>query len=434
MIRILVRTIVMICALTATARAEVSIDWVPVGPAAFELGSGLGVTPAGYYFHMGQYEITNAQYADFLNAVASSDPNGLYNANMGTAPRGGITQSGPDGSFVYAVRPNMGNKPVNFVGGADAFRFVNWLGNGQPAGPQDVLTTEDGTYDMSIPIENIRRKGSHPTFILPQFREWLTAGYTDHESVGAGPDYLWLYPMRADSNPTIASSDATGNIANPGPNVANYSSGADWSGQDGNVTTVGSAGPASSSYFGTFDQGGNVAEIIEDSSMGHSPLAVGGSYASPASSLEGTYPQTPIPAMESAEIGFRVALVPCRPTADFDGDDDVSGLDINFAAHILISAVYDCRFDYDSNLVIDGLDVQVFADTLLSGCPANEIALSDGNGDTVCLSPCSSGLIWRADPGIPDLGRCCPYTKLLNPDPDLNGDPSGDGGTCEDFE
>ena len=39
--------------------------------------------------------------------------------------------------------------------------------------------------------------------------------------------------------------------------------GADWNGQDGNVTTVGTAGAGSASFYGTFDQGGNVWEWNE---------------------------------------------------------------------------------------------------------------------------------------------------------------------------
>lgn len=51
-----------------------------------------------------------------------------------------------------------------------------------------------------------------------------------------------------------------GDISNPGANVANYGNGADWNGLVGNVTTVGSAGPLSYSFYGTADQAGNVFE------------------------------------------------------------------------------------------------------------------------------------------------------------------------------
>ena len=41
-----------------------------------------------------KYEVTNAQYAEFLNAVAAADPNGLYNTEMNGDANGGITRSG----------------------------------------------------------------------------------------------------------------------------------------------------------------------------------------------------------------------------------------------------------------------------------------------------------------------------------------------------
>ena len=61
--------------------------------------------------------------------------------------------------------------------------------------------------------------------------------------------------------PTVATANATGDISNPGTNVANYDLGADWNGQNGNVTTVGTAGADSASFYGTFDQGGNVCGV-----------------------------------------------------------------------------------------------------------------------------------------------------------------------------
>ena len=44
-------------------------------------------------YRISKHEVTNDQYAEFLNNVAASDPNDLFNANMD------ITQSGSSGSF-----------------------------------------------------------------------------------------------------------------------------------------------------------------------------------------------------------------------------------------------------------------------------------------------------------------------------------------------
>ena len=35
-----------------------------------------------YTYRIAKYEVTNAQYAEFLNAKAATDPLGLYNPNM----------------------------------------------------------------------------------------------------------------------------------------------------------------------------------------------------------------------------------------------------------------------------------------------------------------------------------------------------------------
>ena len=43
-----------------------------------------------YVYWMSKYEVTNAQYVQFLNAQAASDPLGLYDTNMGTSSYGGI--------------------------------------------------------------------------------------------------------------------------------------------------------------------------------------------------------------------------------------------------------------------------------------------------------------------------------------------------------
>src|SRR5262245_31718927 len=49
-------------------------------------------------------EVTNTQYVAFLNAVAASDPVGLYNTSMGFNSRGGIVRSGSSGSYTYSVK------------------------------------------------------------------------------------------------------------------------------------------------------------------------------------------------------------------------------------------------------------------------------------------------------------------------------------------
>ncbi len=84
-----------------------------------------------YAYNIGKYEVTNAQYAEFLNAKAQTDTYSLYNASMASC---GITRSGSAGSYNYGVTGGLGNRPVVYVSWFDAARFTNWLGNGQGSG------------------------------------------------------------------------------------------------------------------------------------------------------------------------------------------------------------------------------------------------------------------------------------------------------------
>jgi hypothetical protein len=134
--------------LAPPAAFAVAIDWVTVGApgnAADTNPVNCGpshASPCGAVttpYKIGKYEVTNAQYAEFLNAVAATDTNALYNANMGSnATFGGITRSGAPGSYSYAVKSGFASKPVTYVSFWDAARFSNWLQNGQPHGPADV--------------------------------------------------------------------------------------------------------------------------------------------------------------------------------------------------------------------------------------------------------------------------------------------------------
>ena len=135
----------VVLATLAPSALAVTIPTVPVGNAgnAGEAQSQGTFGAVAYDYRIGTTEVTNAQYAEFLNAKAASDPLGLYNTNMDSDARAGITRSGSSGSYAYAVKPNMGDKPVNYVSWYDAIRFANWLHNGQGTGD-----TETGAYTL----------------------------------------------------------------------------------------------------------------------------------------------------------------------------------------------------------------------------------------------------------------------------------------------
>ncbi|MFH1615100.1 MAG: SUMF1/EgtB/PvdO family nonheme iron enzyme, partial [Planctomycetota bacterium] len=97
-----------------------------------DLETGVARGAVNYKFRIAKYEVSNAQYAEFLNAVAASDPHKLYDYDeefgletMGdpTYPmRGGITRSGSPGSYTYAAISGRENLPVLWVSWRSAAR------------------------------------------------------------------------------------------------------------------------------------------------------------------------------------------------------------------------------------------------------------------------------------------------------------------------
>jgi hypothetical protein len=141
----------------ASAASAVTMDWTPVGnpgnacdPQPHSVGTPFGgcFGAVGYNYSIGTYEVTNAQYTEFLNAKAKTDPFGLYFFLMGDPSahlngHGGITRSGTSGNYTYTAIPGRETMPVNYVTFFDALRFANWINNGQGAGD-----TESGAYTL----------------------------------------------------------------------------------------------------------------------------------------------------------------------------------------------------------------------------------------------------------------------------------------------
>ncbi len=251
--------------------AAVGFDWATVGGpgnaadtevmtccSGFIGFTGYGSVP--YEYRIAKHEVTNAQYAEFLNAVADIDPNGVYHTNMGVffGKRGGITRSGTSGSYSYVPMLDRENLPVNWVSFYNAARFANWMHNGQPVGAQGNATTEDGAYTLTpAAIANFtvtRNPGA--TVFIPSVDEWYKAAYYDVALMA-----YYNYPASSDTQMVCSLPSTTANHANC---------------SEGDVFEVGSY-PASVSPNGTFDQGGNVSEWNDDNFGGSTHAFSGGS-------------------------------------------------------------------------------------------------------------------------------------------------------------
>ena len=91
-----------------------------------------------------------------------------------------------------------------------------------------------------------------------------------------------------------------------GANSANYNNAADWNGQDGNVTTVGTNGGPSA--YGTFDQSGNVYEWNDLTGVASSSRGVrGGGWLSSATYLSSFVRGGLNPFYKDINTGFRLA-------------------------------------------------------------------------------------------------------------------------------
>jgi formylglycine-generating enzyme required for sulfatase activity len=286
--------------LIASAASAVTMDWTPIanpGNACDPQFGGSCRGGVGYAYEIGTYEVTNSQYTEFLNAIARSDPNGLYSSNQ-SGVYGGIARSGTDGSYTYNTLAGRDNLPVNFVSFWDAVRFANWLNNGQPMGAQGPTTTENGAYTLTpqgIANNSVSRNASAQV-VIPSHDEWYKAAYYDSSTSN-----YFFYPTGSDA--TIECS-----APNAAPNQANCRHHNDPANPQG-PTNVGSYSGSSSPY-GTFDQGGNVNEwfetIYDISGRGNR----GGNWIETEGVIVYDYYRYDPATMEKEILGFRLAMIP----------------------------------------------------------------------------------------------------------------------------
>ena len=250
------------CMLAAPAlAAPITIDMVTVGnPGNANDTGGTGNGRVDYEYQIAKYAVTIGQYTAFLNAADPNgdNPYGIYQPSMGNDLKiAGISYtSGASAGAKYAVISNGGDsshRPITYVNWFEAARFSNWMTNGQGAG-----STETGAYTLNGATGgNAVAVNPGAAFYIPSENEWYKAAYYSPNYGGVGVPGYYAYATQSDTAP--------GNIIGSGTNQANYFAGAGFSvtqsrGYDSNqnyLTDVG-AFSGSGSFYGTFDQSGNV--------------------------------------------------------------------------------------------------------------------------------------------------------------------------------
>jgi sulfatase modifying factor 1 len=297
----------------------VTIDLVPVGNPgnANDPATGNFYGGVAYDYQIGKYDVTIGQYAAFLNAVAKTDTYSLYSGGMATDLNvAGISRTGVSGSYTYGVINNGGdssNRPITYVNWFDSARFANWMANGQPTGVQSSTTTENGAYNVNgatsgnAPAKNVTNPntGAAPTFFIPTENEWYKAAYYS-PVLNSGSGGYYTYATQSNVAP--------GNVIGSGSNQANYNNGVhsvtqsfSYSFSQNYLTDVG-AFTNSASFYGTFDQSGNVFQWNDLNGLPGSSRGIrGGEWGLGASYLSSSRRDSNAPSSGNYNYGFRLA-------------------------------------------------------------------------------------------------------------------------------
>ena len=321
-IRIAVCGVVTLACLAASPTAQAApfnYIMVAVGdPGNSADTTGYGAVP--YSYGIGKYDVTIGQYAAFLNAVAATDTYSLYNPAMATDLNvAGISRAGSSGSFTYTVIGSP-NRPATYVSWFDAARFANWMTNGRGSGG-----TETGAYTLvggqtsgTAPAAN-----AGASFRLPILNEWYKAAYFS-PAINDGAGGYYLYATQSNAAP--------GNVIGSAANQANYKTADGYSvtqspnydGSQNYLTDVG-AFSGSSSFYGTFDQSGNVFQWVDTTDR--DLLGLRGGFwkmglSDVSSSFNGSFPGS----LGYGEMGFRLAGPLTAPVPEIDPSCFGSGL------------------------------------------------------------------------------------------------------------
>jgi sulfatase modifying factor 1 len=289
----------------STAAFGVTVDYAVIGNPGNPANGTTGWGAVSDVFKISKYETTNNQYVEFLNKVdaAGTNPNGVYNSQMGSDPNGGITfnaaaSSGSKYSVKGGTAPSgaiFTNMPVLFTTWFSAARFANWLQNGEQANSSSM---ETGAYTLNNQTSgNAPARNPGATVFLPSRDEWYKSAFYDGSTYTTWQTNSNTQPTNTVTNVTLANAANYGGASTPSTNPI----------------AVGSYVNSASSY-GLFDMLGNATEMTDTANASAQIQLFSGSWGTTLGDVNrwnltaaATFRGTTNP---TTHIGFRVAAVP----------------------------------------------------------------------------------------------------------------------------
>jgi len=222
---------------------------VPVPAGSYPIDGGANWVFVASYM-IGKYEVTNAQYAAFLN---NADPTAAHwDAGME------IGRTGSSGSYYYTPVESKEQYPIRYVSYYDAEAYCQW-----------------------------KSQKTGMNYHLPDKYQWQKAAAWDPVQ-----QIFWTYGFQSS---TISCNWCNYNNCKGGPTQVGFYNG------------INSGTNNANSYFGCYDMSGNVWEWTTEPS-GSNRVLRGGSWYNSASSCAVTFVSNNAPSYRNNGLGFRVVL------------------------------------------------------------------------------------------------------------------------------